>query len=123
MPRKFLGPRPAVIAREVTKIHEEFLRGPLAEFAGIRAQTRPPVGEITLLIGPGDPQAQQVELSVSLKERVEQLEAEGGIDRKSGPQTSSTRTRAGQARGVQTTVAGTLEFCSENIRREKNGGI
>ena len=78
---EILGPRPAVIAREVTKIHEEFLRGPLAELLE-SARKRAPRGEITLLIGPGDPQAQQVELSVSLKERVEQLEAEAGIDRK-----------------------------------------
>ena len=78
---EILGPRPAVIAREVTKIHEEFLRGPLAELLE-SARKRAPRGEITLLIGPGDPQAQQVELNVSLKERVEQLEAERGIDRK-----------------------------------------
>jgi 16S rRNA (cytidine1402-2'-O)-methyltransferase len=78
---EILGPRPAVIAREVTKIHEEFLRGPLAELLE-SARKRAPRGEITLLIGPGDPQAQKVELSVSLKQRVEQLEAEGGIDRK-----------------------------------------
>jgi 16S rRNA (cytidine1402-2'-O)-methyltransferase len=78
---EILGPRPAVIAREVTKIHEEFLRGPLAELLE-SARKRAPRGEITLLIGPGDPQAQKVELSVSLKQRVDQLEAEGGIDRK-----------------------------------------
>ncbi len=78
---EILGPRPAVIAREVTKIHEEFLRGPLAELLE-SARKRAPRGEITLLIGPGDPQAQKVELNVSLKQRVEQLEVEGGIDRK-----------------------------------------
>ncbi len=46
-----LGPRPVVVARELTKLHEEFLRGTAA---GIRAQlaARPSVkGEITLLIG------------------------------------------------------------------------
>lgn len=46
-----MGSRPAVVARELTKIHEEFLRGTAAE---IRAAltTRPSVkGEITLLIG------------------------------------------------------------------------
>src|SRR3982074_2829080 len=78
---EILGPRPAVIAREVTKIHEEFLRGPLAELLE-SARKRAPRGEITLLIGPGDPQAQKVELSVSLKQRVDQLEVEVGIDRK-----------------------------------------
>jgi 16S rRNA (cytidine1402-2'-O)-methyltransferase len=78
---EILGPRPAVIAREVTKIHEEFLRGPLAELLE-SARKRAPRGEITLLIGPGDPQMQKVESSVPLKQRVEQLEAEAGIDRK-----------------------------------------
>ena len=34
-----LGRRQAVIARELTKIHEEFLRGDLAELAGARAAT------------------------------------------------------------------------------------
>jgi 16S rRNA (cytidine1402-2'-O)-methyltransferase len=76
-----LGARPAVIAREVTKIHEEFLRGSLSELLEA-ARKRAPRGEITLLIGPGDPQTVQVDSSVSLKERVAQLEAEAGIDRK-----------------------------------------
>ena len=77
-----LGPRPGVIAREVTKIHEEFLRGPLPELLEA-ARKRAPRGEITLLIGAGDPQAtQQAEAGVSLKQRVEQLEAEAGVDRK-----------------------------------------
>jgi 16S rRNA (cytidine1402-2'-O)-methyltransferase len=76
-----LGARPSVIAREVTKIHEEFLRGTLSELLE-GARKRAPRGEITLLIGAGDPQTVQVDSSVSLKERVAQLEAEAGIDRK-----------------------------------------
>jgi 16S rRNA (cytidine1402-2'-O)-methyltransferase len=77
-----LGPRPAVIAREVTKIHEEFLRGPLPELLEASRQ-RAPRGEITLLIGIGDPQTQHQGVPrVSLKERVQQLEAEAGVDRK-----------------------------------------
>jgi 16S rRNA (cytidine1402-2'-O)-methyltransferase len=46
-----LGPRPVVVARELTKVHEEFLRGTPAE---VRAQLRSRdavKGEITLLIG------------------------------------------------------------------------
>jgi 16S rRNA (cytidine1402-2'-O)-methyltransferase len=78
---EILGARPAVIAREVTKVHEEFLRGPLPELLD-SARKRAPRGEITLMIGPGDAQTPQAVASVSLKERVEQLEAEGGIDRK-----------------------------------------
>jgi 16S rRNA (cytidine1402-2'-O)-methyltransferase len=76
-----LGARPAVIAREITKIHEEFLRGSLSELLE-SARKRAPRGEITLLIGPCDPQIPQVDSNVSLKERVNQLEAESGIDRK-----------------------------------------
>src|ERR1700687_3074512 len=60
---EILGARPAVIAREVTKIHEEFLRGPLSELLEA-ARKRAPRGEITLLIGPGDPQMQQGAASV-----------------------------------------------------------
>jgi 16S rRNA (cytidine1402-2'-O)-methyltransferase len=78
---EILGARPGVIAREVTKVHEEFMRGPLPELLE-SARKRAPRGEITLLIGPGDPQTRQVDPNVSLKERVEQLEAEGGVDRK-----------------------------------------
>lgn len=76
-----LGSRQAVVAREVTKIHEEFLRGSLAELRDA-AHKRAPRGEITLMIGPaveGEPQAVP---AVSLKQRVEQLEAESGLDRK-----------------------------------------
>ena len=46
-----MGARPLVVARELTKLHEEFLRGTAAE---VRAElaSRPSVkGEITLLIG------------------------------------------------------------------------
>jgi 16S rRNA (cytidine1402-2'-O)-methyltransferase len=76
-----LGSRHAVVAREVTKIHEEFLRGTLADLRDA-ARKRAPRGEITLMIGPaveGEPQAVP---SVSLRQRVEQLEAESGLDRK-----------------------------------------
>jgi 16S rRNA (cytidine1402-2'-O)-methyltransferase len=76
-----LGPRPAVVAREITKIHEEFLRGNLAELRDA-ARERAPRGEITLLIGPGEVVPQILDPAVSLKQRVEQLEAESGLDRK-----------------------------------------
>ena len=76
-----LGPRPAVVAREITKIHEEFLRGSLTELCDA-AQKRAPRGEITLLIGPSDGAPLAFDATISLKQRVEQLEAESGMDRK-----------------------------------------
>ncbi|MFB3777362.1 MAG: 16S rRNA (cytidine(1402)-2'-O)-methyltransferase [Bryobacteraceae bacterium] len=49
-----LGPRPVVLAREMTKLHEEFLRGSPAK---VREEllARPAVkGEITLVVGSGE---------------------------------------------------------------------
>src|SRR5207253_6285515 len=49
-----MGARPVVVARELTKMHEEFLRG-TAEEIRTRLASRPSVkGEITLLIGKTD---------------------------------------------------------------------
>jgi 16S rRNA (cytidine1402-2'-O)-methyltransferase len=46
-----LGPRPVVVARELTKIHEEFLRGTAAEVRAALVARDAVRGEITLLIG------------------------------------------------------------------------
>ncbi len=78
-----LGRRQAVIAREMTKIHEEFLRGDLAELI-VRVRQQPVRGEITLLIGaplPGDEKPQELS-KASLGERVEQIMRERQVDRK-----------------------------------------
>jgi 16S rRNA (cytidine1402-2'-O)-methyltransferase len=54
-----LGPgRPVVIARELTKVHEEFIRGTAAEVLS-QVQGRDLKGEITLLIGPGEIQPER----------------------------------------------------------------
>jgi 16S rRNA (cytidine1402-2'-O)-methyltransferase len=69
-----LGPRHVVIARELTKIHEEFLRGPVAEVRATLESRSAAKGEITLLIGkaaapPAD--------STSIEEAVETCERAG----------------------------------------------
>ena len=46
-----MGPRPVVVARELTKIHEEFLRGTAAEIRAQLAGRDAVKGEITLMIG------------------------------------------------------------------------
>jgi len=46
-----LGPRPVAVARELTKIHEEFVRGTAAEVRAELASRDAIKGEITLLIG------------------------------------------------------------------------
>src|SRR2546427_2064391 len=80
---EILGDRPACLAREVTKLHEEFLRGNLSEIAA-SLEKRPARGEITLILGP--PEASQerphVDSAQSLAARVEELMHQAKLDRK-----------------------------------------
>jgi 16S rRNA (cytidine1402-2'-O)-methyltransferase len=76
------GNRHIVIAREVTKIHEEFLRGRASEILQT-LNARPEVkGEITLLIGKAEETEQKAAKSVTVRERIQQIMSEEGIDEK-----------------------------------------
>ena len=55
-----LGEREVVIARELTKLHEELRRGRLGELAAAIAAEPPPRGEIVVLIGPPEARAAEV---------------------------------------------------------------
>jgi len=68
-----IGPdRRVVVAREVTKLHEEFLRGPAAEVLN-ELKKRPEVkGEITLLLAKGEERATP-QASASVATRVREL--------------------------------------------------
>ena len=81
--REILGDRPACLAREVTKLHEEFRRGKLSELS-TSLEARPARGEITLLIGPEDPAEARANLdsTQSLSERVDELIRQAKLDRK-----------------------------------------
>jgi 16S rRNA (cytidine1402-2'-O)-methyltransferase len=81
--------RPVVMAREVTKIHEEFLRGAAGEVLENLKARAAVKGEITLLIGKaelrsaGQPGAAVPTCQrVSVRQRVQQLMAEEKIDEK-----------------------------------------
>lgn len=50
-----LGPRPAAVARELTKLFEETRRGSLAELAEHYARQGPPRGEIVIVVAPPEP--------------------------------------------------------------------
>jgi len=74
-----LGDRPAVIARELTKIHEEFVRGRLRELADKFSQ-QVGRGEMVLIIGTGQSDHAVQDSSTvagTLGERIRALEAEG----------------------------------------------
>lgn len=80
---EILGDRPGCVAREVTKIHEEFLRGRLSELREQIAK-KPARGEITLLIGPATEESRKTQAvpAKPLGTRVEELMHEQQIDRK-----------------------------------------
>ncbi|AYG94616.1 16S rRNA (cytidine(1402)-2'-O)-methyltransferase [Brevundimonas naejangsanensis] len=48
-----LGPRPAAVARELTKLYEECVRGTLADLAA-DPRCDAPKGEIVIVVGPGE---------------------------------------------------------------------
>jgi 16S rRNA (cytidine1402-2'-O)-methyltransferase len=80
--REILGDRPACLAREVTKVHEEFRRGKLSEIEE-SLRERPAKGEITFLIGAGESsRGTGVDSSQGLAERVEELMRQAKLDRK-----------------------------------------
>ena len=78
---EILGDRQAVTARELTKIHEEFIRGTLSELAD-KFNAEGARGEMVLLIGgpqyePADHPGIQLSAADRLVERIGALEAEG----------------------------------------------
>jgi len=77
-----LGPdRPVVLAREVTKLHEEFLRGRAEEILEA-VKSRELKGEITLLLGKAEAGARPAAVAPAVRQRFEQLLAEEKLDEK-----------------------------------------
>jgi len=81
--REVLGDRAACIAREVTKLHEEFIRGKLSDLSNALKET-PARGELTLLIGPEDSAGVRTPANSTqgLADRVEELIRQAKLDRK-----------------------------------------
>ena len=84
-----LGARPVVVARELTKIHEEFLRGTAAEVRAQLAARDSVKGEITLLIGkatapPHDDTPIDEAVEALLREGVPRMDAIKQVARRRG---------------------------------------
>jgi len=94
-----LGPeRRVVIARELTKIHEEFLRGTVAQVLDIVKSREEIKGEIVLLIGSGA-EGETPAPGASVRDRVEQLMREEKLDEKAALK------KAAKERGISKSAA------------------
>lgn len=80
--RGVLGDCPVVVARELTKIHEEFLRGNCSEVLKALRERAAVPGEITLIIGPAPEAPPAAVAEQSVKKRVDQLMEERELSRK-----------------------------------------
>jgi 16S rRNA (cytidine1402-2'-O)-methyltransferase len=74
---EIFGDRPVVVARELTKIHEEFLRGTAAEIYAQLAQRGSVKGEFTVLIG----KSETANTSIDPLTEIERLQREEHLDR------------------------------------------
>lgn len=77
--REILGDRPIVVAREVTKVHEEFLRGSASEVLD-RLRKKPVKGEITVLVGPSPAREENFPSTRSIRAELERAMAAQGLD-------------------------------------------
>jgi 16S rRNA (cytidine1402-2'-O)-methyltransferase len=84
---EILGARPVVVAREVTKIHEEFLRGAAAEIHEALSSRASVKGEIVLMIGKS--QGQEID-DTPIEAAVEKL-VESGVSRMEACKTVARR--------------------------------
>ena len=74
--------RHIVIAREVTKIHEEFLRGRAADVLETLTARGEIKGEVTLLIGKAEEAEKKAPARVNVRQRLERIMAEKKLDEK-----------------------------------------
>ena len=73
--------RHVVIAREVTKLHEEFIRGRASDVMDT-LKSRPIKGEITLLIGKAEHESEPAAAKANISERVQQIMSGEKVDEK-----------------------------------------
>ena len=101
-----LGPeRHVVVAREVTKIHEEFLRGQAAEILETLKSRGDVKGEITLLIAKAEDAAQSpAPVRPSVRQRLQQIMSEESVDEKAALKKVAKETGSVQKRSLPGTA-------------------
>jgi 16S rRNA (cytidine1402-2'-O)-methyltransferase len=80
--QEILGEREMVIAREVTKVHEQFLRGSITELRAFLKKL-PVKGELTVIVGPGSAPKPGGDNGNSIHAEIERLRASEGLDERS----------------------------------------
>ena len=89
--------RHVVVAREVTKLHEEFLRGPAEKVRAELASRDEVRGEITLLIAKADKAAAPVVSNKGIRQRVEEVMREELLDEKAALKKVAKEFRLGKS--------------------------
>jgi len=115
--------RHVVVAREVTKLHEEFLRGRAGEVLENLKARDAVKGEITLLIGKAEEGEERVETGararLSVRQRVEQIMADEKVDEKAaregGAEESGERARSFEERGLSGDAEGEVKYAQSSI--------
>jgi len=77
-----LGDRPAAVARELTKLHEEVRRGSLGSLADHYGAAGPPRGEIVIVVGPplaGAGAVSTADLDTALKQALAQMSLKDAV--------------------------------------------
>jgi 16S rRNA (cytidine1402-2'-O)-methyltransferase len=74
---EMLPGRRAAMARELTKVHEEVVRGPIADVATEVASRLELKGEVVLLVGPPGPEIPALPDAPAVRKRVRELRSQG----------------------------------------------
>ena len=85
---ELFGARPVVVSRELTKVHEEFLRGSAQEIFDQLSQRASVKGEFTIAIGRSE---EQTEVLADPLAEINRLQSEEGLDRMAAIKTVAKR--------------------------------
>lgn len=107
---ELFGDRSAVLARELTKLHEEFLRGRLSEVARLVSNEKLR-GEMVLLVAPAE--AETTRPAGSIRDQVEALIRVEGLDRKEALK------RVARAHGITRTQAYRMLLDEKEVEMER----
>jgi len=106
--REILGDRVAAAARELTKLHEEVVRGRLSEL-GAHFDATPPRGEFTLVVGPPEEGTDTLELEAAVEARLDRMVRElrsQGVSSKEAVRQMMAATGVGRRTAYRAWLAG-----------------